>query len=155
MRRTKRPLLLLDVKTGNKASTSGVQEEGKRSTPLVDYSGDQDNEDEIEYVDNEIEVIWLQNRRRLDMEIPDNILSIYDNLDIKIRFSPNNQNDQWELNLDIDDSDLRLTPLLCPCSSTRVETSTTTQKLVRKIPVLQVDAEEDPRSVMACGSKEV
>ncbi|GKC96580.1 hypothetical protein Tco_1162022 [Tanacetum coccineum] len=27
----------------------------------------------------------------------------------------NNQNDQWELNLDIDDSDLRLTPVLCPC----------------------------------------
>ncbi|GJZ07132.1 RNA-directed DNA polymerase, eukaryota [Tanacetum coccineum] len=60
---------------------------------------DQDNEDEIKSVNNEIEVIWLQNRRRLDM----------------IRFSPNNQNDQWELNLDIDDSDLRLTPLLCPC----------------------------------------
>ncbi|GKE42604.1 zf-CCHC domain-containing protein [Tanacetum coccineum] len=45
----------------------------------------------------------------------------------------NNQNDQWELNLDIDDSNPRLTPLLLPCSNTRVETSTTTQKLVRKI----------------------
>ncbi|GJR11295.1 hypothetical protein Tco_0793947 [Tanacetum coccineum] len=46
----------------------------------------------------------------------------------------NNQNDQWELNLDIDDSDLRLTPVLHPCSSTHVETSTTTQKPVRIIP---------------------
>ncbi|GKD80914.1 hypothetical protein Tco_1347753 [Tanacetum coccineum] len=46
----------------------------------------------------------------------------------------NNQNDQWELNLDIDNSDLRLTPVLHPCSSTRVETSTTTQKRVRIIP---------------------
>ncbi|GJZ94386.1 hypothetical protein Tco_0666589 [Tanacetum coccineum] len=46
----------------------------------------------------------------------------------------NNQNDQWELNLDIDNSDLRLTPVLHPCSSTRVETSTTTQKPVRIIP---------------------
>ncbi|GJT01173.1 hypothetical protein Tco_0822342 [Tanacetum coccineum] len=64
----------------------------------------------------------------------------------------NNQNDQWELNLDIDDFDLRLTPVLRPCSSTtqkpvtiipgpagsttRVETSTTTQKPVRIIPGL-------------------
>ncbi|GKC59917.1 ribonuclease H-like domain-containing protein, partial [Tanacetum coccineum] len=42
----------------------------------------------------------------------------------------------WELNLDIDDFDLRLTPVLRPCSSTRVETSTTTQNLVRIIPGL-------------------
>ncbi|GJX06934.1 hypothetical protein Tco_0194866 [Tanacetum coccineum] len=42
------------------------------------------SKDVVEYVDNEIEVIWLQNRRRLDMEIPDNIVSIYDNLDIKV-----------------------------------------------------------------------
>ncbi|GJV61750.1 reverse transcriptase zinc-binding domain-containing protein [Tanacetum coccineum] len=46
----------------------------------------------------------------------------------------NNQNDQWELNLDIDDFDLILTPVLRPCSSTRVETSTITQKQVRIIP---------------------
>ncbi|GJR79622.1 hypothetical protein Tco_0150407 [Tanacetum coccineum] len=46
----------------------------------------------------------------------------------------NNENDQWELSLDIDDSDLRLTLVLTPCSSTRVETSTPTQKPVRIIP---------------------
>ncbi|GJT51021.1 hypothetical protein Tco_0977178 [Tanacetum coccineum] len=46
----------------------------------------------------------------------------------------NNQNDQWELNLDIHDSDLRLTPVYHPYRSTRVETSTTTQKPVRIIP---------------------
>ncbi|GKC95458.1 zf-CCHC domain-containing protein [Tanacetum coccineum] len=46
----------------------------------------------------------------------------------------NNPNDQWELNLNIDDFDLRLTPVLRPCCSTRVETSTTTQKPVRIIP---------------------
>ncbi|GKE06896.1 hypothetical protein Tco_1398914 [Tanacetum coccineum] len=46
----------------------------------------------------------------------------------------NNQNDQWELNLDINDFDLRLTPVIRPCSSTHVETSTTTQKPVRIIP---------------------
>ncbi|GKD51721.1 hypothetical protein Tco_1280697, partial [Tanacetum coccineum] len=39
----------------------------------------------------------------------------------------------WELNLDIDDSDLRLTPILHPCSSTRIKTYTTTQKPVRII----------------------
>ncbi|GKA37995.1 ribonuclease H-like domain-containing protein [Tanacetum coccineum] len=37
-------------------------------------------------------------------------------------------NAKLELSLDIDDSDLRLTPVLTPCSSTRVETSTPTQK---------------------------
>ncbi|GKE24276.1 hypothetical protein Tco_1435788 [Tanacetum coccineum] len=36
--------------------------------------------------------------------------------------------------LDIDDFDLRLTPVLTPCSSTRVETSTPNQKPVRIIP---------------------
>ncbi|GJR23723.1 hypothetical protein Tco_0972250 [Tanacetum coccineum] len=36
--------------------------------------------------------------------------------------------------LDIDDFDLRLTPVLTPCSSTRVETSTLTQKPARIIP---------------------
>ncbi|GJZ54082.1 ribonuclease H-like domain-containing protein [Tanacetum coccineum] len=38
-----------------------------------------------------------------------------------------NPNDQWELSFDIDDSYLRLTPVLRLCSSTRLETSTTTQ----------------------------
>ncbi|GKA85526.1 hypothetical protein Tco_0807180 [Tanacetum coccineum] len=49
-------------------------------------------------------------------------------------FGLNNQNDQWELKLDIDDSNLRLTYVMRPCSSTRVKTSTTTQKPVRIIP---------------------
>ncbi|GJY19254.1 hypothetical protein Tco_0390745, partial [Tanacetum coccineum] len=51
----------------------------------------------------------------------------------KIDSDLNNQNDQWELNLDIDDSDLRLAPVVRPCSSTRVESSTITQKPVRII----------------------
>ncbi|GJV49450.1 zf-CCHC domain-containing protein [Tanacetum coccineum] len=45
----------------------------------------------------------------------------------------NNENDQWELILDIDDFDLRLTPVLRPSSSTRVETSHSTQNSVRII----------------------
>ncbi|GJU42737.1 hypothetical protein Tco_1195694 [Tanacetum coccineum] len=46
----------------------------------------------------------------------------------------NIQDDQWELSLDIDDSDLRLTPVLRPSSSTLVETSPSTQRPVRIIP---------------------
>nr|GEV35223.1 hypothetical protein [Tanacetum cinerariifolium] len=46
----------------------------------------------------------------------------------------NNENDQWELSLDIDDSDIRLTPILRPSSSTCVETSSSTQSPVRIIP---------------------
>ncbi|GKB59197.1 hypothetical protein Tco_0915383 [Tanacetum coccineum] len=46
----------------------------------------------------------------------------------------NNKNDQWELGLDIDDSDIRLTPVLRPSSNTRVETSPSTQNPVRIIP---------------------
>ncbi|GJX90920.1 EEIG1/EHBP1 N-terminal domain-containing protein [Tanacetum coccineum] len=46
----------------------------------------------------------------------------------------NNENDQWKLSLDIYDSDLQLTIVLTPRSSTRVETSTATQKPVRIIP---------------------
>nr|GEZ92799.1 hypothetical protein [Tanacetum cinerariifolium] len=46
----------------------------------------------------------------------------------------NIQDDQWELSLDIDDFDLRLTLILRPSSSTHVETSPTTQKPVRIIP---------------------
>ncbi|GKC64913.1 hypothetical protein Tco_1097511 [Tanacetum coccineum] len=38
-----------------------------------------------------------------------------------------NPNDQWELSFNIDDSYLRLTPVLRLCSNTRLETSTTTQ----------------------------
>nr|GEU66442.1 hypothetical protein [Tanacetum cinerariifolium] len=46
----------------------------------------------------------------------------------------NNKNDYWELSLDIDDSDLRLTPVLRPSSSKHVETSPSTQNPVRIIP---------------------
>ncbi|GKA06553.1 hypothetical protein Tco_0685777, partial [Tanacetum coccineum] len=46
----------------------------------------------------------------------------------------NNENDQWELGLDIDDFDLRLTHVMRPSSSTRVETSLLTQNPVRIIP---------------------
>nr|GEU79230.1 hypothetical protein [Tanacetum cinerariifolium] len=46
----------------------------------------------------------------------------------------NNENDQRELSLDIDDFDHRLTLVLRPSSSTRVETSHSTQKSVRMIP---------------------
>ncbi|GJV34977.1 zf-CCHC domain-containing protein [Tanacetum coccineum] len=49
-------------------------------------------------------------------------------------FNLNNKNDQWELSLDIDDSDIRLTPVLRPSSNTRVETSPSTQNPVRIIP---------------------
>ncbi|GJW68823.1 zf-CCHC domain-containing protein [Tanacetum coccineum] len=46
----------------------------------------------------------------------------------------NNEKNKWELSLDIDNSDLRLTPVLRPSSSTRVETSRSTQNPVRIIP---------------------
>ncbi|GJT22385.1 zf-CCHC domain-containing protein [Tanacetum coccineum] len=46
----------------------------------------------------------------------------------------NNENDPWELSLDIDDSDLHLTPVLRPSSSTRVEPSPSTPNTDRIIP---------------------
>ncbi|GJX24099.1 hypothetical protein Tco_0228544 [Tanacetum coccineum] len=46
----------------------------------------------------------------------------------------NNENDPWELSLDIDDSDLHLTPVRRPSSSTRVEPSPSTHNTVRIIP---------------------
>ncbi|GKC62712.1 ribonuclease H-like domain-containing protein [Tanacetum coccineum] len=46
----------------------------------------------------------------------------------------NNQDDNWELSLDIDDFDLRLTPALCLSSSTHIETSHSNQNRVRIIP---------------------
>ncbi|GKE25152.1 zf-CCHC domain-containing protein [Tanacetum coccineum] len=46
----------------------------------------------------------------------------------------NNENDPWELSLDIDDSDLHLTPVMRPSSSTRVEPSPSTPNTVRIIP---------------------
>ncbi|GJR01226.1 hypothetical protein Tco_0524210 [Tanacetum coccineum] len=45
----------------------------------------------------------------------------------------NNENDHWELSLDIDDFDLHLTPVLLPSSSTRVKSSPSTSILVRII----------------------
>ncbi|GKC09473.1 probable transmembrane ascorbate ferrireductase 4 [Tanacetum coccineum] len=45
----------------------------------------------------------------------------------------NNENDPWEYSLDIDDSDLHLTPVLRPSSSTRVEPSPSTPNPVRII----------------------
>ncbi|GKA00065.1 hypothetical protein Tco_0672615 [Tanacetum coccineum] len=49
-------------------------------------------------------------------------------------FNFNNKNDPWEFCLDIDDSDLYLTLVLCSSSSTRVEPSPLTLNLVRIIP---------------------
>ncbi|GKE17187.1 hypothetical protein Tco_1424764, partial [Tanacetum coccineum] len=49
-------------------------------------------------------------------------------------FNLNNENDQWELSLDIDDSDLHLTPVLRPSSSIRVEPSPSTPNPVRIMP---------------------
>ncbi|GJR86838.1 probable transmembrane ascorbate ferrireductase 4 [Tanacetum coccineum] len=46
----------------------------------------------------------------------------------------NNENNPWELSLDIDDSDLYLTPVLRPSSSTHVEPSPLTSNSIRIIP---------------------
>ncbi|GJW11530.1 hypothetical protein Tco_1577357, partial [Tanacetum coccineum] len=51
-------------------------------------------------------------------------------------FNLNNENDPWELSLDIDDSDLHLTLVLRPFSSTRVKPSPSTPNPVRIIPGL-------------------
>nr|GFA06044.1 hypothetical protein [Tanacetum cinerariifolium] len=48
----------------------------------------------------------------------------------------NNENDPWEYSLDIDDSDLPLTPVLRPSISILVEPSTLTPNPVRIIPGL-------------------
>ncbi|GJX29437.1 transposase, MuDR, MULE transposase domain protein [Tanacetum coccineum] len=45
----------------------------------------------------------------------------------------NNENDLWEFSLDIDDSDLHLTPVLCSSSSISVEPSPSTSNPVRII----------------------
>ncbi|GJU54982.1 hypothetical protein Tco_1228696 [Tanacetum coccineum] len=47
-----------------------------------------------------------------------------------------NENDPWEYNFDIDDSDLNLTPVLRSSSSARVEPSPYTPNPVRIIPVM-------------------
>nr|GEX55405.1 hypothetical protein [Tanacetum cinerariifolium] len=49
-------------------------------------------------------------------------------------FNFNNENDPWEFGLDIDDSDLHLTPVLRFFNSTRVEPSLLTPNPVRIIP---------------------
>ncbi|GJS12692.1 hypothetical protein Tco_0407164 [Tanacetum coccineum] len=46
----------------------------------------------------------------------------------------NNENEPWELSLDIDDSDLQLTHVVSSSSSTRVEPSSSTSNPVRIIP---------------------
>ncbi|GJU71712.1 hypothetical protein Tco_1263117 [Tanacetum coccineum] len=46
----------------------------------------------------------------------------------------NNDNEPWELSLDIDDFDLHLTPIKCPSSSTRFEPTPSTPNTVRIIP---------------------
>ncbi|GJW36863.1 hypothetical protein Tco_0059783 [Tanacetum coccineum] len=45
-----------------------------------------------------------------------------------------NENDPWEYSLDIDDSDLHLTPVMRSSSSARVEPSSSTPNPVRIIP---------------------
>ncbi|GJS18591.1 hypothetical protein Tco_0413063 [Tanacetum coccineum] len=62
----------------------------------------------------------------------------------------NNQNGQWELNLDIDDSDIRLTPVLRPCSSTHIQDGgegcvMSTQEYMKKV-VEDVGEDEDFKS---------
>ncbi|GKA90675.1 hypothetical protein Tco_0812545 [Tanacetum coccineum] len=46
----------------------------------------------------------------------------------------NNENEPWEFSLDIDDSDLQLTPVVRSYSSTHVEPSSSTSNPVRIIP---------------------
>ncbi|GKB79814.1 hypothetical protein Tco_0946709, partial [Tanacetum coccineum] len=46
----------------------------------------------------------------------------------------NNDNEPWELSLDIDDSDLDLTPVMHPSCSTRFKPTPSTSNTVRIIP---------------------
>nr|GFB58734.1 hypothetical protein [Tanacetum cinerariifolium] len=46
----------------------------------------------------------------------------------------NNENEAWEYNLDIDDSDLHLTPAVCSSNSSHVKPSPYTTNLVTIIP---------------------
>nr|GEV28697.1 hypothetical protein [Tanacetum cinerariifolium] len=46
----------------------------------------------------------------------------------------NNDNELWELSLDIDDFDLHLTPVMCPSGCTRFEPTPSTPNTVRIIP---------------------
>ncbi|GJS45022.1 hypothetical protein Tco_0595143 [Tanacetum coccineum] len=78
----------LGVPVGPKTNIDGkltlVDDEGK---PLekVEYSGDHDSEDKVELVDNEMASFMASRRVDYGQEIPDNIQSICDNLDIKVR----------------------------------------------------------------------
>ncbi|GJZ75993.1 zinc knuckle CX2CX4HX4C containing protein, partial [Tanacetum coccineum] len=103
-------LIIEEVATGSMATTSGTQEEGQSSTPIVDKLID----DEVEPVDNEMTSFlasksmgvgyglkslleqWREDNVVDDydpydddmyegQEIPDNIQTICDNLDIKVR----------------------------------------------------------------------
>nr|GFC66386.1 hypothetical protein [Tanacetum cinerariifolium] len=51
-----------------------------------------------------------------------------------MNFNLNNENDQWEPSLDIDDSNIHLTPVMRPSSNIRVEPSPSTSNPVRIIP---------------------
>ncbi|GJY14694.1 hypothetical protein Tco_0385116, partial [Tanacetum coccineum] len=59
-----------------------LDDEGK---PLekIDYTGEHDSEDEVKPVDNEMESFLASKPSGLVMEIPDNLKSLCDNLDIK------------------------------------------------------------------------
>nr|GEY04072.1 hypothetical protein [Tanacetum cinerariifolium] len=61
-------------------------------------------------------------------------------------FDLNNQNDQWELNLDIDDFDLRLTPVLYPYIQDSGEgCEMSTQEYIKKV-IKDVGGDEDLKS---------
>nr|GEY04073.1 hypothetical protein [Tanacetum cinerariifolium] len=61
-------------------------------------------------------------------------------------FDLNNQNDQWELNLDIDDFDLRLTPVLYPYIQDSGEgCEMSTQEYIKKV-IKDVGEDEDFKS---------
>nr|GEV07721.1 hypothetical protein [Tanacetum cinerariifolium] len=60
-----------------------VDDEGKH-LEKGDYSGDHDSEDEVEPVDNEMTSFLASKRVDYGQEIPDNIQSIFDNLDINV-----------------------------------------------------------------------
>ncbi|GKC52558.1 hypothetical protein Tco_1075303 [Tanacetum coccineum] len=105
--------IIEEVTKGSKATTSGTQEEGHSSTPIVDkinvlekhipesklvlvdddgkplekvdYLDNLGNDDEVEPVENEMASFLVSKQIGLDMEIPDNIQTKCDNLDLKVR----------------------------------------------------------------------
>ncbi|GJY79187.1 hypothetical protein Tco_0484988 [Tanacetum coccineum] len=95
-------------------------------------------DDEIQaLVQKQIDEDMVRQKAILDLALQfDNACTVKDDLRKAYEKSTNlnNENDQWELSLDIDDFDLRSTPVMCPSSSTRVETSPSTQRSVRIIP---------------------